>query len=250
MTARVVLAEDEHLARQRLRDLCADASWLEIVGEASDGRSAIELIDRVRPDLVFLDVRMPEASGIEVLRRIRHRPAVVFTTAYDEYAVTAFELEAVDYLLKPFGRKRFVETLERVRPRLSRGADAVEPAQLAARADQALGHQPLTRLFVREDGRIVPVATAEIHRIEAEDDYCCLHTAAGASHLVSLPLGQLVLRLDPERFLRVHRSHVVNVEAIAEIRKHDDRRLEVQLVDGAVVVASRTGSQHLRGLAI
>jgi two-component system LytT family response regulator len=114
VTIRALIAEDEPLARRHLKELLADVTWLECVGEAADGRAAVELIDSAEPDLVFLDIEMPELSGLQVLERITHRPAVIFTTAYDRYAVSAFELEALDYILKPFGRERLHTALERV----------------------------------------------------------------------------------------------------------------------------------------
>ena len=117
MNIRTLIVEDEPLARQTLRDFIADFKWLELVGEASDGLQAIEQIEKLKPNLIFLDVQIPEVSGLEVLHRIDHKPAVVFTTAFEHYAVTAFELEALDYLQKPFGRERFRQTVERIRKR-------------------------------------------------------------------------------------------------------------------------------------
>ena len=243
---RAVLAEDEPLARLALREMVAEIDWLELAGEAGDGRTAARLIDELRPDLVFLDIRMPELSGLDVLRAIRHRPAIVFTTAHDGYAVTAFELEALDYLLKPFGRARFQATLERVRRRLT-AATADEPELPPAhdRARAALGEPgPLERIFAPYAGRIVPIRVADIALFAAEDDYTRVH-AAGRQYLVGIALGALERRLDPARFCRVHRSAIVGLDHVASIERCD-RRFVLHLRDGTAVTASRAGSQALR----
>lgn len=243
---RALIAEDEPLARRTLREFVSEVEWLELVGEAEDGRVAVRLINKLEPDLVFLDVRMPELSGLDVLERIDHRPAVVFTTAFDHYAVTAFELEAIDYLVKPFGRKRFHTTLERVRQRLHEpGTDDEEP--VADRARAALSNGPVRRLFARKGGTIVPFAVESVVRVEAGENYLVVY-AAGEKYLLSASLGDLERRLDPERFRRIHRSHIINLDHVKEITPYDDRRLAVTMRDGSSVVASRSGSQGLREL--
>ncbi len=257
-TARVraLIVEDEPLARQVLREGMAGVAWLECVGEAADGRTAVLRIDELRPDLVFLDVEMPELNGLQVLERIEHRPAVVFTTAYDHYAVAAFELEALDYLLKPFSRKRLHVALERVRRRLvlddvpasSAESDVERGRRALAEGDAAesSAERPLERLFARKGERIVPLTVASLVRCEAADDYVRLHTDDGARFLVHLTLAELERRLDPRRFVRVHRSHLVNLDALAELRPHDERRLRLTLSDGSTVIASRDASRKLR----
>jgi two-component system LytT family response regulator len=239
---RAVVVEDEPLARRTLRDLVALTDGIELVGEAADGLSAVALVDELRPDLLFLDVQLPELSGLQVLERLTHRPAVIFTTAHDRYAVAAFELEAVDYLMKPFGLRRFQAAVERLRRRLDASATRADDAD---RARMALQRGPLRRVFARQGERIVPVAVEDITHIEAKDDYAEVH-AGGETHLLSLRLSDLEARLDPERFLRIHRSHVVSLDAVAQVRARDDRRLEVVLRDGTRLVASRAGSQRLR----
>src|SRR5438874_9559632 len=153
-----VIVEDEPLARQTIKDFVQGQDWLKIVGEAADGDSAVTLIDELRPDLVFLDVRMPGLTGLQVLENIKHDPGVVFTTAYDDHAVTAFELEALDYILKPFGRERFRRMLARVKHRLTDSNGKAEPS-VRERAQRALQTKPtefLVRLFVRDRrGRVV-----------------------------------------------------------------------------------------------
>ena len=221
-----LIVEDEPLARKTLRDLLANADWLEIVGEAADGLTAVEFINTRRPDLVFLDINLPELSGLDVLKRLTHEPAIIFTTAHDRHAIAAFELAAVDYLLKPFGRTRLQQALERAKEAL--GRDERRPALAAARA--ALGAPnggPLERILIRDGGRIVPVVVREIERIEADGDYAAVRTR-GRKLLVNLPLGDFETKLDPARFVRVHRSHLVRMK------------------DGTKITASRSASKRLR----
>jgi two-component system LytT family response regulator len=242
LNVRALVVEDEPLPRRALREMVEEIDWLELVGEASDGRQAVERIDALHPDLVFLDVHMPELSGIEVLNRVEHQPAVVFTTAFDRYAVAAFELEAIDYLIKPFGRKRFHATLERVRRRLAADEGLPPPRE---RASVALGEGPLERVFARKGNRIVPLRIVEVTRVEACDDYTEVH-CRGETFLLHLRLQELERRLDPGRFLRVHRSHVINLDHVKQMRPFDDRRLEIHLLDGSKILASRSGSRKLR----
>jgi two-component system LytT family response regulator len=242
---RALIVEDEPHPRRALRELVLAVDWLELVGEAADGRQAVERIDELRPDLLFLDVQMPELSGIEVLERIEHQPAVVFTTAFDRYAVAAFELEAIDYLIKPFGRRRFHATLDRVRRRLGDPEELPPPRE---RVRVALSGGPLRRVFARKGNRIVPLPIGQVTRIEACDDYTEVH-CRGETFLLDLRLQELEQRLDPDRFIRVHRSHVNNLDHVKQMKPHGDRRLEIHLVDGSMVIASRSGSQKLRELS-
>jgi two-component system LytT family response regulator len=237
----VFVAEDEPLARRALVALVAEVEWLECLGEAGDGVEAVRAIDVLAPALVFLDVHMPGLDGLEVVRRIRCAPEVVFTTAYDRYAVAAFEIGAIDYLVKPFGRERFARALGRVRSRVRREG---EPSTIE-RARDALAAAPLRRLFTRRAGAVVPVALGDVVRLEARGDYVAIHEARGAS-LMHVTLSELEARLDPERFFRVHRSHLVNLDHVSAIRAQDDRRFLVVLDDGTELVASRAGSLRLR----
>ena len=247
---RALVIEDEPLARRQLRELAASLPWLACVGEAADGASAVRAIDDLQPDLVFLDIRMPALTGLEVLERAAHEPAVIFTTAFDQYAVAAFELGALDYLLKPFGRERFLAAMERVRRTLG-AARADDDSSTVDRARAALGATtgPVERIFVRDRGRIVPMPMRDIERLEAEDDYVAVHTR-GRRFLVYLPLAEFERRLDPDRFLRVHRSHVVNLDFVTALVPFDAARLQVEMRDGTKIMASRARSRELRHLAI
>jgi two-component system LytT family response regulator len=240
-----LIIDDEPLARKKIRDLLAGVPWIECVGEVGDGLTAVAAIDEQTPDLVFLDIRMPKLSGLEILRRVKHTPAVIFTTAYDRYAVTAFELAAVDYLLKPFGRERLLSALERARASLGRtgGAESV------TRTREAFTAGCPSRVFVREGGRVIPLRTADIVRLEASDDFVYVYTPA-QRYKVGVPLHQIEQRLDPAQFVRVHRSHVVNIDHVAAMTPYDGSRFQVRLRNGTEIVASRHCSRVLRDLTV
>jgi two-component system LytT family response regulator len=241
-TVRALVCEDEPLAMRAMGEYLKDVAWIEVVGEARDGREALRLIHKFEPDLVFLDVRMPGMTGVEVLQAVEHRPAVVFTTAFDEYAISAFDLGAVDYLVKPFGRDRLVQTLDRVRIRL------VGEARAAAGAESMPARGPYAeRIFARHRGAVIPVTVAEIRRVDAVDGGVSVVTERGAFEL-DVTLGEIASRFDPRDFVRVHRAHVVNLAHVVSIRRYDERRLQLRLDDDANIVASRRGSQQLRHL--
>jgi DNA-binding LytR/AlgR family response regulator len=250
MTAAVtaLIADDEPVARAGLRHLLRGLPWLHCVGEAADGPAALAEIRRLRPELVFLDIQMPGLLGTEVLQRLRDDgtpapPLVVFTTAHAQHAITAFELGALDYLLKPFGADRLHATLERVRAALG------EPCPPALeRLAELLGRGPLTRLFVRSGAAIVPVAVSEVSHFEAVGDYVAVH-AGGAEHLLHLALARLEERLDAARFVRIHRGCIVNLDAVARFRRLANGQLSAELKDGRALMVSRSRSQVLRGLA-
>jgi two-component system LytT family response regulator len=238
---RCVVVEDEPESRANVIGFLSRVSGFELAGVAASGPEAVRLVEAERPDVLLLDIRLPEMDGIEVLRRLRHRPEVVFTTAHEDYAVTAFELGALDYLVKPFGRDRLVAALERVRQRAAPGRE--EPAAV----DRALAaaHRPLKRLFVRRGDRIVPVSVDDIVRVGTSGEYSEIH-AGRETYLVKVPLKELLACLDPEAFEQVHRSHIVNLAAVDHFRPADDRRLLVTLRDGSTVLASRAASERIR----
>jgi two-component system LytT family response regulator len=249
MKTRAVVVEDEPIARRQLCDLVSEIDWIDCIGEAADGLTAVRVIDDLKPDLVFLDIEMPELNGLDVLRRIEHDPAIVFTTAYDKFAVAAFELEAIDYLLKPFGRDRLRAALERVRRMVRTNDDESVGRRAEDAIAQSTGDGTLTRIFVRDRGRIVPIAVLDIERLEADDDYVAVHTG-GRRHLVYLGMNEFEARLDAQRFLRIHRSHIVNLDFVVAMTPFDGARLQIQMRDGTKLVASRTRSRELRSLAI
>ncbi len=246
MTGRVlraIIAEDEPLAVRSLCEYLARVDWIELVGTATDGAEAVRLVDQHEADLLFLDVRLPELSGLEVVERLLHKPEIVFTTAYDRFAVAAFDLGALDYLLKPFGGDRFHKMLERVRSRMEvpQTPGAVERSRLA------LARTPLRRLFARSGNNIVPIAAESIRRIQAAGDYAEVHCAAGV-FLLQVGLSELLSRLDRDRFRQVHRSHIVNLDHVRQMRPFDDRRLLIVMEGSEEIVASRKASEELRRL--
>ncbi len=233
MKIRALIIEDEPLAQKTLTDFARHFSWLEIVGIAADGLTAVEMIDELKPQLIFLDVQIPEISGVEVLQRIKYQPFIIFTTAFDEYALTAFEFEAIDYLQKPFGLERFRQTMERFEKRI---ANQIEGEK----------REPLRRIFVRDRRGLIPLATDEIVHLKADDDYTIIYTAH-KTFLVGTNLKDFAAKLNPERFLRVHRSAVVNLDCVERIEE-DNRRLILYMKGGSEVQASRAGSQILKKL--
>lgn len=238
----VVIADDEPLAREGLRHLLRRHDWLTVAGEAASGAATVELVERLRPDLLFLDVEMPGGTGIEVLTRLAHRPMVVFTTAYSEHAVTAFELGALDYLLKPFGNDRLQLALERVR------AGMGEPSEPAGdRLQEALRRGPMTRLFVRSGASVLPVAVGEIMHVQAWGDYVVAHTPR-SRYVVHVALQRLLERLDPALFVRVHRAHVVNLSHVQAFRAQPGGGMAAELSDGTLVPVSRTHARAVRAL--
>lgn len=250
---RALVVDDETPARERLRDFIGRLDGIVCIGEAADGMSAIAAIDRLKPDLALLDVRMPRGTGLDVLDAIEHQPYVIFTTAYSQYAVAAFELQALDYLLKPFGFRRFRKAVERARRALAREGSLANSTRRSGMAGRSpTGRDGLdvdARLFVRRGGRILPVRVHDIVRLEAEGDYVAIHTAEHR-HLVHLPLKHLITRLGDARFLRVHRSHAVNVDHLRALVPREGSRLEIELSDGSRVMASRSRSRDLRRLAL
>jgi two-component system LytT family response regulator len=245
---RVLIVDDEPLARQKLRALLEEIEWLQCVGEAETGARGMTLIDDMRPDLVFLDIQLPELSGLDLLRRIAHQPAVIFTTAYDRYAVSAFEFEALDYLLKPFGRERLHIALERAK-RVLGDPDAPPVRERAQRAFNRGRDVPLTTFFVRDQGKLLPVQVRDIERLEADDDYVRVY-ARGHVHLVYLTLNDFERRLDPARFLRVHRAHIVNLDFVSHLVPYDGSRIQVEMRDRTKILASRARSKELRELTL
>jgi two-component system LytT family response regulator len=244
MTTRIraLVAEDEAVSRDTLCQLLSEVDWIECVGVAADGRDAVRQIDALEPDLVFLDVQLPELNGLGVLQEIHHQPAVVFTTAHDRYAVAAFEVQAIDYLLKPFGRRRLLQALERVRGRLT----SLRPRVAGPSSSGEPG--PLLRLARTVRGELIPLRLDAATRFEAAGDYVEAHVR-GERLLLRMSLGELEQALDGRRFWRVHRSHLVAADAVKSVREHDDeRRLVVVLGDGTEIVASRAASRRLREL--
>ncbi len=240
---RVLVVDDEAPARQRLMDLLHKDAQVTAVLEAADGRAAVEAIERMRPDLVFLDVQMPELNGLGVIDAIggAKMPLTVFVTAYDQHAIRAFEANALDYLLKPFSDERFEATMARVRGRMDErnvGEFGRRMVKMAS-ALQPAGERRLDRLVVKAGGTTRFVRVAEIDWIEAAGVYVNLHVA-GKELLYRAALNELADKLDPRRFVRVHRSALVNIESIVQLEPISHGEFEAALKDGSRTRVSRT----------
>jgi two-component system, LytTR family, response regulator len=236
---RALLADDEVLARQKLRQLLKDVGDVEIVGECSTASETIELVQLTDPQLLFLDIRMSDMDGFDVLERLsadvdRPLPHVIFVTANDRYAVRAFEIHAIDYLLKPFTPERLKLAVERVRVRLVKG----EPAQSASPTQQGK-ERYTTRMVFKSRGRILFLSVDDIRWIEAQENYVRICTGKD-SHLLRETIGSLESRLDPELFLRVHRSAIVNLHHVKEVKNESDGDATVVLKSGEQVPMSRS----------
>jgi two-component system, LytTR family, response regulator len=244
---RVVIVDDEPLAREGLRLLLARDPEVELVGEAAGGRAAVAAIRRLAPDLVFLDVQMPELSGFEVLAQLPHdaMPAVVFVTAYDRYALRAFEVHALDYLLKPFDDERFFDALRRAKRQLR--LSSLSPNLLSLLEGRSEVRGGVGRLAIRDGARVVFVDIEEIDWIEACDYYVELHVG-GKSYLHRESMNSLEARLDPQRFLRIHRSAIVNRRCVKELRHAGRRELICVLANGAELRVARSQREKLQHL--
>jgi two-component system LytT family response regulator len=236
---RTVVVDDEPIARARLLALLGTEADVEVVGESSGGRAAVELIDRTTPDLVFLDVQMPELDGFEMARALKtSTPAVVFVTAYEEYALRAFEIHALDYLLKPFSAERFRAALSHARAQLSERHETSLGRHVLSLLPGAAPRPARDRLVVKAAGRIHFVRTTDIDWCEASGNYVRLHAGA-ETHLVRETMSRLEAGLDPARFARIHRCTIVNVDRILELRHTPGGEYAVVLADGTELPLSR-----------
>ena len=243
MSIRAILVDDEDLARQLLREYLSEEKDIEIVAECSNGFDAVKAIAQWKPDLAFLDIQMPKLDGFEVLELIDADLAVVFVTAYDQYAMKAFEAAAVDYLLKPFDASRLRTALEKVRRRLGERGPRLSAAELK-QAARAPGQWP-ERIVVKDGARVHIIPIGQLEYAEAQDDYVALHSA-GKSYLKQQTISSLEESLDPAKFVRVHRSFLINLECISKIEPYTkDSRLAI-LTGGAQIPVSRAGYLRLK----
>lgn len=255
---RALIVDDEPLARRTIRGLLSADPEINVVGECGGGREAVESIRRQPPDLLFLDIQMPEMDGFDVLSRIELEsiPAIIFVTAYDAYALKAFEVHALDYLLKPFTDERFKEALARAKSHLEL-REVKDLAQslraflreraAAAQAAPAGRKDFLTRFAVKLGGRVIFVNSADVDWIEADNYYIKLHVGSRA-HLLRLSMKELEEKLDPKSFWRIHRSAIINLDRVKELRQHPNGEYVVALKDGTELKLSRARRDRLREL--
>lgn len=244
MPIKVLIIDDEALARDLLRSYLKGEEDIEIVGECSNGFEGMKAIQEQQPDLVFLDVQMPKLNGFEMLELMDDAPYIIFATAHDEYAIKAFEANAVDYLLKPFSRERFRQALDKFRERFQEGPSGKESVQkLVSYSDeqQAL----LDRIVVRTGAKIKIILPENIHYLEAQDDYVMIYTKEG-KFLKQKTMTYFERHLDPKDFVRIHRSYIVQIEQIAQIELYGKDTHIAVLKDGSKLSVSRSGYTRLK----
>ncbi len=244
---RALIADDEALARKFVRRMLKDDHEVEIVGECSNGKEAVAMIRKQKPDVVFLDVQMPEMDGFAVLESlgVDQLPEIIFTTAYEQYAIRAFELHALDYLLKPFDQARFKDAIKHAKERLRSQRQKDGRLQMSVLLESIKNKpQHLDRLVIKAGGRITFLSTDEINWIEADDKYVHLHTAK-ISPMVRQTLSAMETQLDPRKFRRIHRSVIVNVERIRELQPLFSGEYSILLEDGTKLTLSRNYKDKL-----
>jgi two-component system LytT family response regulator len=248
---RTLIAEDEPLASEGLAGWVCQLPQLELVAVCADGPSALSSIRALQPELLLLDIHMPGLTGLQVLRTLAADgggtpwPAVIFTTAYDEHALAAFELHAADYLLKPFAQERFNDAVAHALQRGATAGQALPALEAVEQADDA----PLARVLVRDQGKIVPLLVGDIEHLRSDTKYTAL-ASKGHSYLVRLPITAFERRLDAGRFLKINRSCIVNLDFVDAMTPDENSQYVVQLRDGTRVTASREVSKHLRSIAL
>jgi two-component system LytT family response regulator len=239
---RAIIVDDEEPARRILREYLTGMTGIQVAAECANGFEAVKAITELDPDLLFLDIQMPKLDGFEVLELLEREIPVIFVTAYDEFALRAFEVHALDYILKPFTQQRLAEAVARARERIARRP----PAGRRALASEARRRRtPLERILVREGSRVHVIPVSSVDYFEAQDDYVCV-AAGGKRLLKQQTLGDLETLLDPQRFVRVHRSFILNVERLGRLELYaKDSRLAI-LADGTHIPVSRTGYARLK----
>jgi len=246
---RVLIVDDESLAREGIRMLLAGDADIASIDEARNGKQALRTILADKPDLVFLDVQMPEMDGFTVLRKagLANPPVVVFVTAYDKYAIEAFEVQAVDYLLKPFTEKRFRKALDRAKERIGSAETLLDPKLLAVLEQISRGPEYLTRLALKSGGKTFFLDIASVDWIGAAENYVQLHVGRH-QHLMQVTMDRVAKRLDPSIFVRVHRSFIVNVKRIREVKPAFHGEYTLVLDNGVQLRSSRTYSETMKRL--
>lgn len=251
MIHKVLIIDDEELARQRLEYLLGAYPWIQIIGQCSDGIQAIEQINELKPDLIFLDIQMPGKTGFEVLSEITHSPKIIFTTAYNQYAIEAFEFNSIAYLLKPIEPEKLNKSLEKFKEQTHQeiGADRFE---LMQRMSQFLDKQEdkfLKRIQIKIGDRVLLLSLDEVLYFESEDKYTAVITEH-KRHIVDTPLIELEQKLKPEKFIRIHRACLVHVDWIAEIQRSTGGKMQIQLKDPSrtILTVSRSFVDRVRSL--
>ncbi len=248
MKIKTIIIDDERLARELIKEYLAGHSDVEIVSECRDAYEAISAIQQLQPDLIFLDIQMPEINGFELLEMLDDIPYIIFSTAYDQYAIKAFEVNAIDYLLKPYDEDRFNIALNRAIRQIQANKNSSDSIKELIRS-VAKPVQFLARLLIKESGKIYIISCPDILYIEAMDDYVQIHTSNN-SYLLQQSMNSLEARLNPDQFIRAHRSYIVNIDAIKEIIQYSQGSYKIELTNNKVIALSRTGIKNIKRFSI
>lgn len=238
----VLIIEDEELARDLLKSYLKGHSGINVIGECENGFEGVQMINDLKPDLVFLDIQMPKITGFEMLQLLDHKPEIIFTTAYDQYALKAFEYNATDYLLKPFSRERLIAAIEKVAQRI---ANKENPGEKLDRLGEFSSGEFLDRVVVKDRHKISIIMTEQIRYIESLDDYVFIYTDSGR-HMKQKTMKYFETNLSPRDFIRIHRSYIVNVAQISEIQQYEKDSYVVLLKDRTKLKASKSGYKNLK----
>ena len=247
-TIKAIIIDDEKLGRDIIKEYLDDHPRIEILAECRDAHEALDAINKHQPDLLFLDIQMPEINGFELLEMLEQHPKIIFSTAYDQYAIKAFEVNAVDYLLKPYDVERFNLALQRAIHSLQSDQGQDDTIKKLLQSIQPAA-QYLERLLIKQAGRIVIISCKEISSIKALDDYAEIRTQK-ESFLIQQSLNHLEQRLNPDQFVRVHRSYIVNIDAIRDIVALSGSRYKLFLKDGNEMFVSRSGYKKLQRFTV
>jgi len=239
---RTIIVEDEKLARDLLKNYIKDHDYIELLEECSDGFSGIKAIQQHKPDLVFLDIQMPKLTGFEMLELLDYTPCIIFTTAYDQYAIKAFEHNALDYLLKPFSKERFADALEKAADKISKNYN--ESAKIKQLSDNSM-EEILKRVVVKKNQKIHVFPVEKIHYIESQDDYVMIYTNDG-KYLKQKTMKFFESSLEADRFVRIHRSYIVNVEEIVQLEPYEKDSYLCVLKNSAKLKVSQSGLKLLK----
>ncbi len=243
MEINTIIVDDEKLARDLLKEFVSNFPSIKIVAECSKGADAVEQINELKPQLVFLDVQMPGLTGFDVLDEIEHEPFIIFSTAYDQYAIKAFEKDAIDYLLKPIDEGRFKVAIERAIERIEKQESNVN--ELVQTLSKDADKKYSSHVFVQKSEKLLNLPVGEIIHLEASGDYTILSTNA-EQFLSSTGISKLEAKLDPDQFIRIHRSTIINIEYLTEIEKHFNGGLVVKMQNGKSFPVSRTYAKEIK----
>jgi two-component system LytT family response regulator len=237
-----IIVEDEELARNLIKEFLEEIPSIRLIGEYSDGFSGVKAINEHKPDIVFLDIQMPKLTGFEVLEILDFQPKIIFTTAYDQFAIKAFEINAVDYLLKPYSKERFLEAVHKAVQQLTENSK--HPIEKISRyIDQS--EEALERVVIRKGKKIEIVPVDDIHYIEAQDDYVMIYSVRGR-FLKQKTMKYFEERMNPKKFIRIHRSYIVNVSNIDRLELYEKESYRLHLKDKSTVPVSKNGLKRLK----